>query len=76
MYTTIDIGPFLDLKIGVGPIFLYNNQEAVGKSPFKLNFSCKEADIEYGLLKRLSQNFGKNRFVLARSATLMPKCDR
>ena len=29
MYTTIDIGPFLDLKIGVGPIFLYNNQEAV-----------------------------------------------
>ena len=31
MYTTIDIGPFLDLKIGVGPIFLYNNQEAVRK---------------------------------------------
>ena len=29
MYTTIDIGPFLDLNIGVGLIFLYNNQEAV-----------------------------------------------
>ena len=29
MYTTIDIGSFLDLKIGVGLIFLYNNQEAV-----------------------------------------------
>ena len=28
------------------------------------------------MLKRLSQNVGKNRFVLAQSATLMPKCDR
>ena len=49
----------------VGLIFLNNNQEAVREITFKLNFSGKEADIEYGMLKRLSRNVGNNRFVLA-----------
>ena len=49
----------------VGLIFLNNNQEAVREITFKLNFSGKEADIEYSMLKRLSRNFGNNRFVLA-----------
>ena len=40
-----------------------------------LTFFCTEADIEYGMLRRLSQNVGNNRFVLAQSATLIPKCD-
>ena len=49
----------------VGLIFLNSNQEAVREITFKLNFSGKEADIEYGMLKRLSRNVGNNRFVLA-----------
>ena len=41
------------------------NQEAVVEITVLTHFSCKEADIEYGLLKRSSQNVSKNRFVLA-----------
>ena len=64
--TSIDIRPFLDLKIEAGLISLYKNR---GKGNYRFNslslFLSKEADIEYCSLKRLSTNVSNNRFVLA-----------
>ena len=46
-------------------ISLYKNQEVVREITVLTTFFCREADIEYGMLKRLLQNVSNNRFVLA-----------
>ena len=68
----LHVFPYIDrcktipgLKIEAGLTSLNKNHEAVVEITVLTHFLFKEADIEYGLLKRLSQSISNNRLVLA-----------